>query len=199
MAGTSLTRRAAAEFTGTAFLLAAVAGSGTADELNRMFAVDTETQLPDDLLLLTDKMSMAVSLECRVPLLDHELCELAARMPAEVKTPGGQLKHVLKSALADTLPQDILYRQKRGFGTPMGAWLKRELAPVLRNVLSRETVEARGWFNYRAIEALMQDHDNNRLDGTDPLLALMNLEIWSRVFLDRHEPEQVADELKHLI
>jgi len=180
-------------------LAAAFAGAGTADDLNRMFAVDAQTQLPDDLLLLTDKMSMAVSLECRVPLLDHELAELAARIPQEAKVPGGQLKHILKSALADTLPKEILHRQKRGFGTPMGAWLKRELAPVLRNVLSRDTVEARGWFNYSAIEALMRDHENNRLDGTDPLLALLNLEIWSRIFLDRHEPEQVADELKRLI
>jgi asparagine synthase (glutamine-hydrolysing) len=180
-------------------LAEAFAGAGGDDELNRLFAVDAETQLPDDLLLLTDKMSMAVSLECRVPLLDHELAELAARIPAEAKVPGGQLKHILKSALADTLPADILHRQKRGFGTPMGAWLKRELAPVLRNVLSREVVEARGWFNYPAIAALMDGHQGNRLDGTDPLLALLNLEIWSRVFLDRQDPEAVADELKRLI
>lgn len=180
-------------------LAQAFAGAGTADDLNRMFAVDTETQLPDDLLLLTDKMSMAVSLECRVPLLDHELAELAAKMPAEAKVPGGELKHILKAALADTLPKDILYRQKRGFGTPMGAWLKRELAPVLRAMLSREAVESRGWFNYSAIQALMDEHAGNRLDGTDPLLALMNLEIWSRVFLDRHDPETVADELKRFL
>ena len=73
-----------------------------------MLAVDAETQLPDDLLLLTDKMSMAVSLECRVPLLDHELVELAARMPEGVKIRGGRLKHVMKEALRDVLPRDIL-------------------------------------------------------------------------------------------
>ena len=101
-----------------------------------MLAVDAETQLPDDLLMLTDKMSMAVSLECRVPLLDHELVELAARMPAGVKMRGGALKHVMKAALADVLPDDILDRKKRGFGTPMGAWLKGDLAPMLRDLLS---------------------------------------------------------------
>ena len=104
------------------------------DALNRMLVVDAETQLPDDLLLLTDKMSMAVSLECRVPLLDHELVELAARMPASVKIRGGELKHVMKAALADLLPRDILDRKKRGFGAPMGAWLKGELAPVIREL-----------------------------------------------------------------
>ncbi|MHB1250053.1 MAG: asparagine synthase (glutamine-hydrolyzing), partial [Polaromonas sp.] len=108
----------------------AFAAAGHEDPLNRMFAVDAQTQLPDDLLMLTDKMSMAVSLECRVPLLDHQLVELAASMPAAIKVRGGRLKHVLKESLGDLLPKDILDRKKRGFGTPMGAWLKNELAPL---------------------------------------------------------------------
>jgi asparagine synthase (glutamine-hydrolysing) len=86
------------------------------DDLNRMLSVDAETQLPDDLLMLTDKMSMAVSLECRVPLLDQELVELAARMPEGIKMRGGRLKHVMKAALQDVLPVDIRERKKRGFG-----------------------------------------------------------------------------------
>jgi asparagine synthase (glutamine-hydrolysing) len=178
-------------------LASAFRGAGTADELNRLLAVDAETQLPDDLLLLTDKMSMAVSLECRVPLLDHELVELAASIPQAVKIRGGQLKYLMKKALSPMLPDDILHRQKRGFGTPMGAWLKRELAPVLRHLLSPEVVARRGLLRQPAIDALMADHEANRSDGTDALLALMNLEIWSRVYLDRREPGDVADELKH--
>src|SRR5258706_5577956 len=94
-------------------------GAKGGDALNRMMMVDAETQLPDDLLMLTDKMSMATSLECRVPLLDHELVELAARMPEDVKIRGGRLKHAMKAALADVLPPDILQRNKIGFGTPM--------------------------------------------------------------------------------
>src|SRR6185437_8532721 len=86
------------------------------DDWNRMLAVDAATQLPDDLLLLTDKMSMATSLECRVPLLDHTLFELAASIPQSIKARGGRLKHVMKEALADVLPADILHRKKRGFG-----------------------------------------------------------------------------------
>lgn len=168
----------------------------SSDELNQMLAVDAKTQLPDDLLLLTDRMSMAVSLECRVPLLDHELVELAARMPQEVKIRGGRLKHALKAALADILPPDILERRKRGFGTPMGAWLKGELAPLLRELLSRESIEARGWFRPAEIDALIAAHAANRLDGTDRLLALLNLEIWARMYLDGRAPADVADELK---
>lgn len=168
------------------------------DELNRLFAVDAETQLPDDLLMLTDKMSMAVSLECRVPLLDHELVEMAAAIPGEAKLRGGTLKYLMKQALADQLPADILHRKKRGFGTPMGAWLKRELAPVLRELLSPAVVRQRGLFKAEVVSAIVADHEANRADGTDALLSLLNLEIWSRVYLDGRAHADVADELHRL-
>ena len=177
-------------------LALAFAGAGDQDILNRMFAVDAETQLPDDLLMLTDKMSMAVSLECRVPLLDHQLVELAAAMPAAIKVRGGRLKHVLKESLGDLLPKDILDRKKRGFGTPMGAWLKKELAPLLNRLLAPEVVRARGLFRQPVVDRLVADHEANRIDGTDALLALMNLEIWSRIYLDQRDPEDVAAELQ---
>ncbi|KFB77991.1 asparagine synthase (glutamine-hydrolyzing) [Candidatus Accumulibacter cognatus] len=180
-------------------LARAFAAAGNADELNRMFAVDAETQLPDDLLLLTDKMSMAVSLECRVPLLDHELVELAAAMPASIKMRDGRLKHLFKASLADLLPDDILNRKKRGFGTPMGAWLKRELAPLLSRLLAADVVTARGLFRQSAVDQLVAAHAANRMDGTDILLALMNLEIWSRIYLDHRDPGNVAEELKSYV
>src|SRR6185312_13475649 len=177
----------------------AFAAAASGDELNQMLTVDAETQLPDDLLLLTDKMSMAVSLECRVPLLDHELVELAARIPEDIKIRGGRLKHVLKAALADVLPPDILERKKRGFGTPMGAWLKGALAPLVRDVLSEDAITARGLFRPAAVARLISEHGANRVDGTDQLLALVNLEIWARIYLDRREPSDVADELKAVV
>jgi asparagine synthase (glutamine-hydrolysing) len=166
------------------------------DDLNRMLSVDAETQLPDDLLMLTDKMSMAVSLECRVPLLDQELVELAARMPEGIKMRGGRLKHAMKAALQDVLPADIRERKKRGFGTPMGAWLKSELGPVMRDLLSKHSVAARGLFHYPEIARLIDAHQTNRQDGTDQLLTLLNLEIWARIYLDGREADDVADELK---
>jgi asparagine synthase (glutamine-hydrolysing) len=174
----------------------AFAAATSGDELNQMLSVDAQTQLPDDLLLLTDKMSMAVSLECRVPLLDHELVELAARMPQEVKIRGGRLKHALKAALQDILPPDILERKKRGFGTPMGAWLKGDLAPLMRELLSPASIEVRGLFRPPEVAALIAAHRANRMDGTDRLLTLINLEIWARMYLDGREPADVADELK---
>jgi len=172
------------------------ADAQTSDPLRQLMDVDFATQLPDDLLLLTDKMSMAVSLECRVPLLDHELVELAARIPEHIKIKHGRLKHTMKSALAGLLPDDILDRKKRGFGTPMGAWLKKDLAPMLRHLLSEQAIEKRGLFRYDEVRDLIGAHDANRVDGTDQLLALVNLEIWCRVFLDGRTHDDVAVELK---
>jgi asparagine synthase (glutamine-hydrolysing) len=177
---------------------AALAAATSSDEQNRMLDVDARTQLPDDLLLLTDKMSMAVSLECRVPFLDHELVELAARIPQEVKVRGGRLKHVLKGALGGILPDDILERRKRGFGTPMGAWLKRDLKPMLATMLSARAVEERGLLRKQAIDELVADHEAGRVDGTDRLVALLNLEIWARMYLDGRGADDVTDELKEL-
>jgi len=176
---------------GDAFELA-----GGEDPLNRMLAVDAETQLPDDLLLLTDKMSMAVSLECRVPLLDHELVELAATMPESAKIRDGELKHILKKALEGILPLDILHRKKRGFGTPMGAWLKGDLSGLLRSTLSRQSIAKRGLLDHGTVEQIIQTHDRSQEDYTDVLLALMNLEIWSRIYLDGRTHQDVTDELR---
>jgi asparagine synthase (glutamine-hydrolysing) len=177
-------------------LTAAFADATSSDDLNRMLSVDAATQLPDDLLLLTDKMSMAVSLECRVPLLDHELTELAASIPQAIKLRGGKLKHVMKAALADVLPPDILGRKKRGFGTPMGAWFKGALAPLVRQLLSREAIERRGLFDYPAVAALIAAHESSEIDGTDRLLALLNFEVWARLYLDARAPADVVDELR---
>jgi asparagine synthase (glutamine-hydrolysing) len=176
-------------------VLDAFAAADGDEVLNRMLIADAETQLPDDLLLLTDRMTMATSIECRVPLLDHELVELAARVPGHVRMKGGELKHLMKRALADLLPPAIIQRRKRGFGTPMGAWLKRDLAPMLASVLSPASVAARGLFRPQPVQRLIAQHQSNRIDGTDRLLALMNLEIWSRVYLDARSPDDVAAEL----
>jgi asparagine synthase (glutamine-hydrolysing) len=170
---------------------------GNEDALNRMFAVDAETQLPDDLLMLTDKMSMAVSLECRVPLLDHQLVELAAAMPAAIKVRGGRLKHVLKAVARRSVagghpgPQEAWLRHTDGRLAQAGTGALAAAA-CLRPTLS----QARGLFRQPVVDRLMADHEANRIDGTDALLAMMNLEIWSRVYLDRRDPADVATELR---
>jgi asparagine synthase (glutamine-hydrolysing) len=173
----------------------AFAQAGSKDFLNRLLHVDSLTQLPDDLLLLTDKMSMAVSLECRVPLLDHQLVELAAAMPASVKIRGGRLKHLLKESLRGILPDEILERQKRGFGAPMGAWLRGQLLPLMRQVLSARSIANRGLFNPQAVHQVIHEHMAQQADHSDHLQALMNLEIWCRLYFDGDTVDQLKDEL----
>ncbi len=168
------------------------------DALQRLMQVDLLTQLPNDLLMLTDKMTMASSIECRVPLLNHRLVETCARIPARLRIRKGRLKHLLKLALADVLPRDIIERPKRGFGAPMGAWLKQELAPLAGQLLSRQAVERRGWFDGARIESLLAEHRASRADHTDHLICLINLEIWARLFLDGRSTGDLSDELAAL-
>jgi asparagine synthase (glutamine-hydrolysing) len=174
----------------------AFAASTSSDELRRLMDVDLATQLPEDLLALTDRMSMAVSLECRVPLLDQGLVELAARMPGRFKIRNGQLKYVLKKALAGVLPDGILHREKRGFGAPIGAWFRAELAPVIGDLLSPSAVERRGLFDPAQVAAVLREHEQQRADRTDHLLALVNLEVWCRMYLDGQTHAAVADSLR---
>ncbi len=168
------------------------------DPLLRLMRVDWQTQLSEDLLLLTDKMSMAVSIECRVPFLDHRLVELAATIPAAIKRPGTEFKAVLKQALKPLLPDSILHRRKRGFGAPVGSWFKGELRPLRASLLSRVTVEGRGLLSWDAVDTICTEHDQSRHDYTDLILVLINLEIWSRLFLDGRSATDVGDELGEL-
>jgi len=175
----------------------ALAASG--DRLSRLMRVDLATQLPNDLLMLTDKMTMASSLECRVPLLNHELVELAAQVPADFRIGGRNLKSLMKRSLDGVLPRDILDRKKRGFGAPIGAWLKSDLRPMLDRLLCRQSVEKRGLLSWPVVEETMALHMANREDHTDHLLSLLNLEIWAQIFLDRRAPEDLAEELSEKV
>jgi asparagine synthase (glutamine-hydrolysing) len=182
----------------TSALARAFSEAASSDDLATLMEVDLLTQLPDDLLLLTDRMTMASSIECRVPLIDQALVDLALDMPTQLKIKGRDLKHVLKRAMADVLPDDILYRSKRGFGAPMGAWLKQSLAGMTDSLLSKEVVARRGVFRYQAVEGLIDAHRRNQEDHTDHLQALTNLEIFSRVFVDGRSVDDVTVELKEL-
>jgi asparagine synthase (glutamine-hydrolysing) len=162
------------------------ARSAGAEDLDRIFYVDLKTSLPDDLLLLTDKASMAASIECRAPFIDHELVELTSRMPADLKVRGFTLKYLLKKAVSPWLPKEILTRKKRGFGAPVGAWLRRDLGPLVEDTLSERQVTQRGLFAWPAVRNLIEQHRTRRADHTDHLLGLVNLELWCRIFIDRH-------------
>jgi asparagine synthase (glutamine-hydrolysing) len=170
---------------------------GNADDLARIIYVDLKTSLPDDLLALTDRMSMAASIECRAPLVDHELIELASSMPSSMKIRGMKLKYLLKKALAPWLPGEILHRKKRGFGAPFGSWLRTELQPVISELLSEDQVRKRGLFQFSAIRMLLEEHHSQRCDHSDRLLALIVLELWCRVVLDGNDWRTVRTVDRH--
>jgi asparagine synthase (glutamine-hydrolysing) len=151
--------------------------------LDQMLYIDTKTWLPDDLLIKADKMTMANSLELRVPLLDHRLLEFAASLPADFKLNGFNLKYIWKKALAKRVPASILKRKKAGFPVPYEFWLQNDLRDQTREILTdRRTVE-RGYFQKGAIETFM---DANRESGkySKELFSLLTLELWHRTFLD---------------
>ncbi len=166
------------------------------NDLDQMMAADLATQLPDDLLLLTDKVSMGQSLECRVPLLDERLVDLAARLPSELRVRGRETRYILKKALTGILPEETLHRPKRGFGAPFGAWFNNELSGVMAELLGPETLRRRGLMDPAVVQRLVADHRAHRADHTDHLVALTTLEIWCRVHLDRESPEALAENLQ---
>jgi asparagine synthase (glutamine-hydrolysing) len=175
-----------------------VAAETADDALLRLMRVDAQTQLAEDLLLLTDKVTMATSIECRAPFLDHGLAELAAQIPASSKLVGGELKYLLKRALVGVLPEDILARRKRGFGAPVGEWFKSELRPLLDVLLSRQSIERRGLLSWPAVRGVLAAHAANREDYSDLILVLLNLEIWCRLFMDNRVPHDVSEELAEM-
>lgn len=164
-------------------------------EPDQQMAADLATQLTDDLLLLTDKVTMAHSLECRVPLLDESLVDLAARLPARLRVNGARTRYILRRALKGVIPDAVLTRRKRGFGAPFGAWLTAELAPVTEQLLGADAVRRRGLFNPADVAGLVQAHRSRRADHTDHLMALLTLEIWCRLYLDRANPADLAASL----
>jgi asparagine synthase (glutamine-hydrolysing) len=163
--------------------------------LNQLIYVDIKTSLADDLLLLTDKMSMAASIECRAPFIDQELVELSARIPSDFKVRGLSMKYLLKKAVQPWLPSEILHRKKRGFGAPVGSWLRRDLEPLMQETLSETQVRKRGFFDWDAVQGIIESHRAQRNDHTDHLLALINLELWCRIFLDRNNWQSAPEPL----
>lgn len=158
--------------------------------LDRMLALEQRFFLADHNLLYTDKMSMAAGVEVRVPFLDPELVELAARIPDRFKQRGRVGKWVLKKAMEPYLPQDVIHRPKTGFGAPLRRWMRHELREMLGDLLSESSLRRRGLFDPAAVRQLIADNDAGRRDGAYTLLSLLCIEIWCRRFVDRAVPER---------
>jgi asparagine synthase (glutamine-hydrolysing) len=163
---------------------AQLAHTDAVDPINRMLYVDTKLWLPDDLLARGDKMSMAASLEARVPLLDHRLVEFAAGLPAQFKVKGFSRKYLLRKVAGDLLPEPVLRRPKKGFPMPMGRWLRGGASELCHDLLSPAVVRQRGIFSPAAVARMLAEHDSEAADHGPALWALVSVELWQRLFLD---------------
>jgi asparagine synthase (glutamine-hydrolysing) len=155
------------------------------DELSRLLYLDAKTFLPCLNLTYTDKMSMAASVEVRVPLLDDDLVALAARIPSDLKLRRWRRKYILKRSQEGILPRDIIWRRKAGFGAPVRSWLVGELAPLVDDLLSESTLRSRGLVDPAVVARLRAENDTGTADNSLRLYALLSLELWCRTFLDR--------------
>ena len=151
--------------------------------LNKLLYVDTKTYL-HELLMKQDQMSMAASIESRVPFLDHKLVEFAARMPERMKVRGITTKYVLRKAMTGVLPEQILTRGKMGFPVPVGAWLRGDYRFLLDELVLSPRALARGLFDEQALRRVVTSHVSGEANHAERLWSLINLELWQRLQFD---------------
>jgi len=146
----------------------------------RMMYCDATSYLPDDILCKVDRASMAVSLETRVPYLDHRVAELAARIPLAMKVRDGRGKHILRRLLTREVPRRLVERPKAGFGIPVGEWIKGPLKPWAEDLLDPGPMRAEGWFDPEVVRRRWQDHLSGRRDSATALWAILMFQAWLR-------------------
>jgi asparagine synthase (glutamine-hydrolysing) len=165
------------------------------DSMAQMQYVDVHTYLTDDILVKVDKASMLNSLETRAPLLDHYLVEYVASLPSTIRTRDNTLKYLLKKAVADVVPAEVLTRPKQGFGVPLQHWFRGDLASYARDLLDSPRVRQRGIFQPAFIRRLLQEHASTRLiNHSNAIWALLALELWFQVYID--QPPRLIEELR---
>jgi asparagine synthase (glutamine-hydrolysing) len=157
----------------------------SSDFLARMTYLELKLRLPELLLMRVDKITMATSVEARVPFLDHQLVEYAMGVPRELKVEGASGKHVLKRALEGLLPRDVLYRRKRGFGAPVEAWFRGRTGVELGERLFNSALRRRDFFDYRFVARLLEEHRRGARDWGFHLWALLNLSLWYERWIER--------------
>ena len=160
--------------------------SSSKNILSRSQLVDIMAYLPEDILTKVDRASMANSLECRVPFLDHRLVEFMGLVPPKYKLKGFLMKYILKESFHDMLPSRIYHRGKHGFGVPLGKWFREDLKSFTIKTLTSNRFKERGYFNSSSIERLIEEHLRGQFDHSHRLWALLILEIWHRFYIDNN-------------
>jgi asparagine synthase (glutamine-hydrolysing) len=174
---------------------AALARTDARSMLDRLLYADTKTYL-HELLMKQDQMSMAASIESRVPFLDHELVEWVSALPERMKLRGLTTKYVLREAMRPHLPEEILSRKKMGFPVPVGAWFRGPWRHLVEDYVLGARAAARGVFAPDAVRALVARHDAGE-NHAERLWALVTFEMWQRAFLDGETPAPTAEVPRH--
>ena len=154
------------------------------DTLTQMVFADISTYLPDDLLVLTDRLSMIHSLEARVPFVDHELLEFVATIPSRLKLRGWTKKYLLKKAFSSILPKEVLWRQKKGFSVPLAVWFRGALRPFLLDWLQEARIKRLGYFEPQEVSRLIDEHLARRHNHENKLWALVVFTIWHQLYME---------------
>ncbi|HET9469188.1 MAG TPA: asparagine synthase (glutamine-hydrolyzing) [Vicinamibacterales bacterium] len=168
--------------------------NATGGILDRMSRTDLQTYL-HELLMKQDQMSMAASIESRVPFLDDQLVEHVAALPSDLKVRMWQTKAIFREAVRDIIPAEILTRKKMGFPVPVGRWLGREFWPVVQEFVLGPRATARGYFDRASLVRMADEHRSGRAKHGDRLWLLVNLEIWQRIFCEGEDPAAVMQVL----
>jgi asparagine synthase (glutamine-hydrolysing) len=161
---------------------------GARDDLDRLIYQDLRLRLPELLLMRVDKLTMANSIEARVPFLDHELVELAMSVPAEEKVRDGIGKHVLKRAVSDLLDDELVWRPKQGFGTPVSQWFRAELGDQLEHQLAHGAINELGYLDPDTVSRILDLHRSGRAERSFQLWNVLNLSAWFDYWIAGQEP-----------
>lgn len=162
----------------------ALAATEAPAPLERILHASLKVSLPGDMLVKVDRMSMANSLEVRVPLLDHVVAEFVAQIPIPMRFPRWRLKALLKETMADSLPPEVLQHRKHGFTIPLAAWFRGNLADFAAEILLSVEARDRGFLNTRALEVFLRDHTRGSRNLGSAIWALLMFELWCREVLD---------------
>jgi asparagine synthase (glutamine-hydrolysing) len=163
------------------------------DLVDRMLYTDLMTRMPDHLLPIVDRMSMAHGVEVRAPVLEHRMVEFGMRIPGGLKVKRGSLKHVLRRVAARHLDREIVQRPKVGFGFPLAHWMRGKLRPLMERVIAESRFVEAGVFNRSYMSELLSEHVEGRVDHNYRLWLLLNLEVWYRLHIDGSETDEVLN------
>ena len=169
------------------------------DLIDRMLYTDLMTRMPDHLMVIADRMTMAHSLESRAPLLDHCLTEYAAAMPGHLKLHRSKLKYALKHVADRYLPEELIYRKKQGFGFPIALWMRTELAGCLQRLFQQSRFVELGWFQQQTMDKLLAEHLSGIVDHNFRLWMLLNLELWYRLYFENMSTDDLEEFIESLM